>query len=289
MRERPQGRILTIGPAECAPPVGGFPTHLRLVESSWTLDEKDWRHYLAAYHETRPGITERLFQQAEGSPYTWLAELLRPVEGTVLDVACGSAPLRRELPAADWVGLDSSAGELAEAARRGRGPLIRADADALPVATGSVDAVCASMCLPVLTPLTGALAEMHRVLRPGGLLAALVPARAGTAPAGLLSWARVMASVRAARQPWPNPQARDTTADVLRQAGFRVQRDERRVFPLALETPDDTDSLVDGLYLPHLTPERARVAKANLAHWARPGRTLPLPLRRVLAVGGRPA
>lgn len=253
------------------------------------MDEHDWRRYLAAYHDARPGITEQLFRQAEGSPYSWLAESLHPVEGTVLDVACGSAPMRGELRAADWVGVDSSAGELAEAARRGRGPLVQAAADALPVATGSIDAVCASMCLPVLTPLDRVLTEMHRVLRPGGLLAALVPARPGPAPSGLVGWVRVMASLRAVRQPWPNPHARDAVAEVLRYAGYRIRSDERRVFFLALDDPGSTDRLVDALYLPQLTPERAAAAKAALARWARPGRTLPLPLRRVLATGGQPA
>ncbi|WP_329138442.1 hypothetical protein OG552_30705 [Streptomyces sp. NBC_01476] len=86
------------------------------------MDERDWRRYLSAYHDTRSGITERLFQQADSSPYTWLAEALRTEAGTVLDLACGSAPTRAVLPHEGWIGVDSSAGELAEAARLGRGP-----------------------------------------------------------------------------------------------------------------------------------------------------------------------
>src|SRR5260370_22430885 len=97
------------------------------------MDENDWRRYIAAYHNARPGITERLFQRTGTSPYAWLAEPLRLVRGAVVDLACGSAPTRTLLPDADWVGIDSSSGELAAAAQRGRGPPVRATADPPPL------------------------------------------------------------------------------------------------------------------------------------------------------------
>ncbi|WP_244187966.1 class I SAM-dependent methyltransferase [Streptomyces regalis] len=217
------------------------------------------------------------------SPYAWLAEPLRPVTGTVLDLACGSAPLRARLPDARWIGVDASAGELAAAARLGRGPVVRADATALPLRSASADAVCASMCLPVLTPLPQVLGEVRRVLRPGGTLAALVPAQSGLSASGALAWARVMYALRAMRQPWPNPRARDGLAELLRGAGFRVRSDQRRVFALRLDTPDAVALLVDGLYLPRLSKRRAQAAKQALAAWASSGRRLELPLRRVVA------
>ncbi|WP_415949124.1 class I SAM-dependent methyltransferase [Streptomyces sp. KLOTTS4A1] len=252
------------------------------------LSEDDWRRYLAAYHDVHAGITEQLFRRAESSPYAWLAELRTPAPaGPVLDLACGSAPLRELLPDADWLGVDSSTGELAAAARAGRGPLVRASAEALPVASGSIAAVAASMCLPVLTPLPRVLAEIRRVLRPGGTLLALVPARLGPSPMGLLAWARVMRALGAARQPWPNPQARDGLAALLRRSGFEVEVDERRVFTLHLSTPEDAARLAEGLYLPGLTPERATAAERTLTAWARSGRRLPLPLRRVRATAVR--
>lgn len=255
------------------------------------MDEPEWRRFVAAYHQARPGITERLFALADASPYSWLAEPLRDARGTVLDLACGSAPVREELPDADWVGIDLSAAELAEAARRGRGPLVRADAGALPVASGRAGAVCAAMCLPVVTPLPQVLGEIGRVLRPGGTLAALVPSQTGLSPSGLLSWVRVMAALRAVHQPWPNPQARDGLAALLRSAGFRVRSDERRVFSLAVDSADAAQLLADALYLPALTPRRAAAARRSLARWAVRGRRLELPLRRVVAdlPTGRPS
>ncbi|QHY94400.1 hypothetical protein SSPS47_04570 [Streptomyces sp. S4.7] len=247
------------------------------------MDESDWRRFITAYHQAHAGITEQLFGLADASPYAWLAEPLRGVEGTVLDLACGSAPTRAELPDAHWLGIDLSAAELAEAARRSRGPLVRAGADALPAASGSVGAVCAAMCLPVVTPLPQTLGEIRRVLRPGGTLAALVPSRSGLSPSGMFDWVRVMTSLRAVRQPWPNPQARDGLAALLRTTGFRVRADERRVFTLAIDSADSAALLADALYLPGLTPDRARAAKRSLARWADSGRRLELPLRRVVA------
>jgi SAM-dependent methyltransferase len=247
------------------------------------MDERDWRRFISSYHDSRPGITERFFKQADSSPYTWLAEPLHPEDGTILDLACGSAPTRALLPEADWIGIDTSVGELAEAAGHGRGPLIRASASALPVASGTMGAVCAAMCLPVLTPLPLVLEEIRRVLRPGGTLAALVPSQSGLSVSGLLGWARVMTALRTVHQPWPNPQARDGLVSLLRASGFLVRADERRVFTVTVDSPDAASLLVDALYLPHLTLRRAEAAKRSLARWASPGRRLELPLRRVVA------
>lgn len=252
-------------------------------DEGW-MDEPDWRRFITAYHQAHPGITEQFFSLADTSPYAWLAGPLRGVGGTVLDLACGSARTRDELPDADWVGIDLSGAELAEAARRGRGPLVRAGADALPAATASVGAVCAAMCLPVVTPLPQVLGEVRRVLRPGGTLAALVPSQSGLSPSGMLGWLRVMAALRAVCQPWPNPQARDGLAALLGAAGFGVRSDERRVFTLAIDSAEAAALLADALYLPRLTAHRAQTAKRSLARWAAPGRCLELPLRRVVAV-----
>ncbi len=255
----------------------------RRIRAQPTPDAQGWQHYLAGFHDQRAAITERLLARADSSPYRWLAEPLQVASGPVLDLACGSAPTRPLLPQARWVGLDSSPGELAAARQAGRGPLLRARADALPLADHSVDAVCAAMCFPVLTPLDAALAELERVLRPGGMIAALVPARLGMAPSGLFGWMRVMRALGVRNQPWPNPEARDGLAKLLRARGIVIDSDERRVFSLDLSDPAGMALLIDGLYLPGVDAQRVTAAKRGLAAWARPGRRLPLPLRRVVA------
>jgi SAM-dependent methyltransferase len=111
------------------------------------------------------------------------AHLLGDVAGRrVLEVGCGSAPCARWLrrAGADVVALDLSAGMLARAAQLGRStglavPLLQADVGALPLADGAFDVVCSAFGgLPFVADVEGALAEVARVLRPGGRLVASV-------------------------------------------------------------------------------------------------------------------
>ncbi|TDO30427.1 methyltransferase family protein [Kribbella sp. VKM Ac-2527] len=252
----------------------------------------DWPRYLADYHRDRPAITERLLTRAvsgrHAAPYPWTVEPLRDTPGPILDLACGSAPTRALLGGAQWFGIDASASELAVAAAVGREPLARARADALPLADGSVDAVCAAMCLQVLIPLDAVLVEVRRVLRPGGTVTALVPSRLIPSelwrhPSGVIGWVRVLRALGIRSEPWPNPQARDGLAELLQAHGFTVDSNQRRLFRLAVADPTDAALMIDGLYLPGADSESVARAKRALSSWAGPGRWLPLPLRRVVA------
>lgn len=245
-----------------------------------------WREYLAAYHDERPAITERLLQLATASPYEWLVEPLRCDHGPILDLGCGSAPTRPLLARARWIGVDSSTAELRYATEMGRTPLVRGDATALPIASGSVTAVCAALSLQVVTPLDAVLNEVRRVLRPGGLLVALVPARPGLHPIGLLRWNRILHALGVRGLDWPNPHATYRLARVLRRHSFRTQSNQRREFSLTVDRREDLELLVDGLYLPLVPTARVDRAIASLCPWARSRRNLPLPLRRVIARSG---
>lgn len=96
----------------------------------------------------------------------------------ILDVATGTARLPlamlRQLEfAGKVVGLDLSARMLAVARRRTRQhpdqvALVRQDASKLPFASGSFDAVTSLEAFEFLSDQRAALAEMIRVLRPGG-------------------------------------------------------------------------------------------------------------------------
>jgi ubiquinone/menaquinone biosynthesis C-methylase UbiE len=93
----------------------------------------------------------------------------------ILDAGCGSGPIAAALRdrGATVTGFDSSAGML-ELARRRLGPdadLHLADlASPLPFPDGAFDDVIAALVLHYLEDWTGPLAELRRVLRPGGRL-----------------------------------------------------------------------------------------------------------------------
>jgi SAM-dependent methyltransferase len=112
-----------------------------------------------------------------------VAELDPPPGGAVLDAACGTGralpALRAAVgPAGRVVAVDLTPEMLAEARRLGRdraAALVEADVLALPLATGSLDAVLAAGLLSHLPDPAAGLAELARVCRPGGRLALFHP------------------------------------------------------------------------------------------------------------------
>lgn len=101
----------------------------------------------------------------------------------VLDAGCGTGraltPLRAAVGASGVVlGADLTPAMLEAAVRAGRdrdGLLLLADVAALPVRTGSLDAVFAAGLIAHLPRPTENLRELARVVRPGGLLALFHP------------------------------------------------------------------------------------------------------------------
>ncbi|MBK9474821.1 MAG: class I SAM-dependent methyltransferase [Tetrasphaera sp.] len=103
------------------------------------------------------------------------AELFAPLTGTVVDVGCGPGDSFRAYPAAVTrvIGVepeDYLRGLADKEATRAPVPveLVAADAEHLPCADGSVDAVVYSLVLCSVPDQEAALAEARRVLRPGG-------------------------------------------------------------------------------------------------------------------------
>jgi SAM-dependent methyltransferase len=95
----------------------------------------------------------------------------------IVDVGCGPGNMLRRF--ADWgdvVGLDYSLDALAFARGKGVRRVLAGDVTALPFATGSVDCVLALEVIEHCSDDAAALAEIARVLRPGGVLAVTVPA-----------------------------------------------------------------------------------------------------------------
>ncbi|MDI3281890.1 class I SAM-dependent methyltransferase [Polyangium sp. 15x6] len=137
--------------------------------------------WLQRWHDVRPGATSRAFLRGKPSTYEWLAEHARPGD-RVLDLACGDGALLSLLRARGIqgaVGIDMSEGELA-AARARLGPeatLVKGRAQELPFEDSSFDLVTCHLALMLMRPVEEALAEVRRVLRPGGAFAAVVGGR----------------------------------------------------------------------------------------------------------------
>jgi SAM-dependent methyltransferase len=158
-----------------------------------------------------------------------LAQGVTAAGARVLDAGCGTGGLLRRLqhaqPGWDLVGVDFSPLACAFARERTGRPVVEGSVTALPFADGSFDAVvsCDVVC-QVAEPLA-AVREFHRVLRPGGLVVLTMPA---------YRWMhsyhdRAVGNLRR--------YSRDETGELLRAAGFRVQRAtywNTLLFPLAV-------------------------------------------------------
>jgi SAM-dependent methyltransferase len=154
--------------------------------------------FLADFHDADPGVTARAFAglpaQMAGasfaSSYACLAGVVPSGPGTVVDLACGDGYLLRLLadraqPGLSLVGVDLSAGEL-DAARRRLGTaavLHQARAQALPLADAGADTVLCHMALMLMDDAPGVLGEVRRILKPGGVFAAVVGGGAAASPA----------------------------------------------------------------------------------------------------------
>lgn len=90
----------------------------------------------------------------------------------VLDVGCGEGQLSRLAAAGGAtlvVGVDPTRAQIALAGQRAGGPLYaRSGADGLPFADASFDAVVACLVFEHIEAVDNAIAEVARVLRPGG-------------------------------------------------------------------------------------------------------------------------
>ncbi len=151
-------------------------------------------------------------------------ELLAPLEGKVLEIGVGTGlTLPHDAAGVELSGIDPDADKLVRAARRRGshiGPLtfVTGDGNALPFADASFDAVVISLVLCSVPEPRRTLAEVWRVLKPGGELRALEHVRA---PNALLA-----ASQRAIAPAWRLIAGgccldRDTVHDIV-AAGFTV-------------------------------------------------------------------
>ena len=130
-------------------------------------------------YDNTQAVVRKLFT-AWRQPIEWLNI---PPGGIALDVGCGPGNVTASLARAAGpdglaLGVDISEPMLARAVRAEAGPQIgflRADAQRLSLRDETVDAVVSIAMLQLIPDPIAALAEMARVLRPGGRLAVMVP------------------------------------------------------------------------------------------------------------------
>ena len=146
------------------------------------FDRIAWRYDLV--NTVLSGGTDQLWRRAAATA-TALAG-----GGAALDVACGTGALTRALArrvgrSGRVVGLDFSPGMLDGARRRSPGiTWVEGDALDLPFADGEFDAATIAFGLRNLADPTLGLAEMARVVRPGGRLVVLEFLRPPDGPVG---------------------------------------------------------------------------------------------------------
>jgi SAM-dependent methyltransferase len=108
-----------------------------------------------------------------------LRRLLRGVtpQGVALDVGAAGGGNTRVLRDLGWRAVALEYGDTGSAIARSRGvEVVQGDAQRLPVRTGAAGLVTALDVIEHLPDDAAAVAEMHRVLRPGGRLVIAVPA-----------------------------------------------------------------------------------------------------------------
>jgi SAM-dependent methyltransferase len=109
-----------------------------------------------------------------GTIWTFLQPRLSNLRGNLLDVGCGEMPYRSCLPAdLAYTGIDVP--QASAFAMRGSDAIVPFDGVSIPFANSSFDTVLCTEVLEHAAEPEALIAEMQRVLKPGGTLIATVP------------------------------------------------------------------------------------------------------------------
>ncbi len=119
----------------------------------------------------------------------------------------------------------------------------------------------AAMALMVVDDPTAAVAELARVLRSGGMLRILLPAKRPLTVGDRVRYGLLLAVLGRRSLPFPRPEVAADPGPLLAAAGFEVVADERRRFRFAVTGRDDVDLFIDSLYLPNVGARRVDLAR----------------------------
>lgn len=109
-----------------------------------------------------------------GTIWTFLEPRLSKLEGSLLDVGCGEMPYRTCLPPdLDYTGIDVA--EASAFAMRGSNSVVPFDGVSIPFGDASFETVLCTEVLEHAAAPEALIAEIERVLKPGGTLLATVP------------------------------------------------------------------------------------------------------------------
>lgn len=141
--------------------------------------------FLVEFHRRHTGATSRAFadgRTADGhSSYDLLVARCPPAATAILDLGCGDGHLlellRAHRPQAALFGIDFSPDEIGRARQRlarSEVALVTADARATPFDDGAMDVVVSHLAFMLMSEVEEVVAEIARVLRPGGAFATIV-------------------------------------------------------------------------------------------------------------------
>jgi len=152
-----------------------------LLHMNSPVEKRDWRLMRQMFGTIAPRYDFVTHVFSYGMDRRWKQFAVQKASlsngAMVLDLACGTGDFSQivlqSLPGARVVAVDLTEQMLDVARRRGRTKVVCADAVALPFVDGLFDCVFVGYGLRNFPHLTTALAEIHRVTRPGGLMVSL--------------------------------------------------------------------------------------------------------------------
>jgi ubiquinone/menaquinone biosynthesis C-methylase UbiE len=158
------------------------------------FEELSGSSFLQAWHARFAGGTARHYASghvagSDVSTYGLLVDDVATLSScdTVIDIACGDGYLLQliaeRFPQATLVGIDASSEEVRLARERvyaGNVRFEKGPVEALPVPSGSIDAVVCHMAFMLFDDARTVTREIARVLRPGGMFAAIFGPAGGT-------------------------------------------------------------------------------------------------------------